>query len=52
MLTDLRSEPMVVKAVATLRSRGIKVAVLSNGWGSTPFDPYEPFQLASTTTQW
>ena len=46
MLADLRSEPLVVKAVATLRSRGIKTAVLSNGWGSTPFDPYEPFQLS------
>ncbi|MGH3942573.1 MAG: HAD family hydrolase [Pseudonocardiaceae bacterium] len=46
VLADLRSEPLVVNAVATLRSRGIKAAVLSNGWGSTPFDPYKPFQLS------
>ncbi|MGH3799819.1 MAG: HAD-IA family hydrolase [Pseudonocardiaceae bacterium] len=45
MLADLRSEPRVVTAVARLRSRGIKVAVLSNGWGSTPFDPYARFRL-------
>lgn len=45
MLADLRSEPLVVEAVAELQSRGIKVAVLSNSWGSTPFDPYARFQL-------
>ncbi|MGH4014400.1 MAG: HAD family hydrolase, partial [Pseudonocardiaceae bacterium] len=45
MTADLRSEPLVVEAVAALRSRGIKVAVLSNSWGSTPFDPYARFQL-------
>lgn len=45
MLADLRSEPLVVAAVAQLRSRGIKVAVLSNGWGSAPFDPYARFRL-------
>jgi putative hydrolase of the HAD superfamily len=25
---------------------GIKVAVLSNSWGSTPFDPYARFRLS------
>ncbi|MGH3907633.1 MAG: HAD family hydrolase [Pseudonocardiaceae bacterium] len=45
MAADLRSEPLVVEAVAELRSRGIKVAVLSNSWGSTPFDPYARFRL-------
>ncbi len=45
MLADLSSEPLVVEAVAQLRSRGVKVAVLSNGWGSTPFDPYARFRL-------
>lgn len=37
---------MVVKTVAELRSHGIKVAVLSNSWGSAPFDPYARFQLS------
>ncbi|MGQ0776928.1 MAG: HAD family hydrolase [Pseudonocardiales bacterium] len=45
MLVDLHSEPLVVQAVAELRSRGIKAAVLSNSWGSEPFDPYAPFRL-------
>jgi putative hydrolase of the HAD superfamily len=45
MIADLRSEPLVVEAVARLRSRGIKVGVLSNSWGSSPFDPYARFQL-------
>ena len=45
MLADLRWEPLVVQAVAELRARGIKVAVLSNSWGSTPFDPYARFHL-------
>jgi epoxide hydrolase-like predicted phosphatase len=46
MLTDLHPEPQVVDAVAKLRQRGIKVAVLSNSWGSAPFDPYARFQLS------
>lgn len=45
MLADLRSEPLVVEAVAKLRSCGIKVGVLSNSWGSAPFDPYARFRL-------
>lgn len=46
MAADLRWEPLVVEAVAELQSRGIKVAVLSNSWGSSPFDPYARFQLS------
>jgi putative hydrolase of the HAD superfamily len=46
MLADLRWEPLVVEAVAELRSRGVKVAVLSNSWGNTPFDPYARFRLS------
>lgn len=45
MIADLRLEPLVVDAVAELRARGIKIAVLSNSWGSAPFDPYARFQL-------
>ncbi|MGH3547516.1 MAG: HAD-IA family hydrolase [Pseudonocardiaceae bacterium] len=35
----------MVDAVAELRSRGIKVAVLSNSRGSAPFDPDARFHL-------
>jgi len=45
MLADLRSEPVVFDAVQRLRSRGVKVCVLSNSWGTSPFDPYGPFDL-------
>jgi epoxide hydrolase-like predicted phosphatase len=45
MAADLRLEPRVTEAVERLRLRGVKTAVLSNSWGSHPFDPYEPFNL-------
>jgi putative hydrolase of the HAD superfamily len=45
MVADLHPEPLVTAAVAELRAQGVKVAVLSNSWGSTPFDPYARFQL-------
>lgn len=45
MLADLRGEPIVTDAVQKLRAAGIRVCVLSNSWGTSPFDPYEPFQL-------
>lgn len=52
IFADLRFEPLVVDTVAQLRSCGIKVAVLSNSWGSTPFDPYARSSLATGTTRW
>lgn len=45
IVADLRFEPLVVDTVAQLRSCGIKIAVLSNSWGSAPFDPYARFHL-------
>lgn len=45
MAADLRLEPIVASAAANLRRQGIRVGVLSNSWGSTPFDPYAPFAL-------
>jgi putative hydrolase of the HAD superfamily len=45
MVADLRLEPEVNDEIERLRRRGVKVAVLSNSWGSHPFDPYEPFNL-------
>lgn len=45
MASDLRLEPIVASAAARLRKQGIRVAVLSNSWGSSPFDPYASFQL-------
>jgi epoxide hydrolase-like predicted phosphatase len=45
MVADLDLEPDVTRAVDELRQRGVRVAVLSNSWGSHPFDPYRPFNL-------
>ncbi len=50
MLADLRWEPLVVEAVAQLRSRGIKVAVLSNGWGAHRSIPTRASGSATVTT--
>jgi putative hydrolase of the HAD superfamily len=46
MVADLHLEPAVTSAVDGLRRRGVRVAVLSNSWGSHPFDPYRPFNLS------
>lgn len=48
MTADLRREPLVATAAARLRQHGVRVAVLSNSWGSSPFDPYAPFRLHDT----
>lgn len=45
MLADLRGESVVTEAVQSLRSTGVRVCILSNSWGTSPFDPYGPFQL-------
>lgn len=46
MVAELRLEPKVTNAVQQVRQQGVRVAVLSNSWGSHPFDPYRPFHLA------
>lgn len=45
ILADIRTEPIVTNAVQGLRSEGIRICVLTNSWGTDPFDPYEPFRL-------
>jgi putative hydrolase of the HAD superfamily len=45
ILADLRGEPIVTAAVQRLRARGIRVCVLTNSWGTEPFDPYAPYRL-------
>ena len=42
---DLKPEEPMLQACEKLRRHGIKVGVLSNSWGSKPFDPYEPWRL-------
>jgi putative hydrolase of the HAD superfamily len=45
MAADLSPDEDMLSAVAALRARGIKVAILSNSWGSDYFDPYAPWRL-------
>lgn len=42
---DLRPQPEVLDAVARVRAQGRRVGVLSNSWGSSPYDAYAPWHL-------
>ncbi|MFE5567053.1 HAD family hydrolase [Amycolatopsis japonica] len=44
-LADLRPRTEVYDLVYRARAAGIKVAVLSNSWGTGAFDPYAGYQL-------
>jgi putative hydrolase of the HAD superfamily len=45
IMADLQPNKPLLQACKELRRHGIKVGVLSNSWGSEPFDPYEPWRL-------
>jgi putative hydrolase of the HAD superfamily len=45
LLADLRPNQEIIDAVAQLRVRGVRVGVISNSWGTEPYDPYQPFDL-------
>jgi putative hydrolase of the HAD superfamily len=45
LLADLRPEPLIVEAVAMARRAGIRVGVITNSWGTDPYDPYGAYQL-------
>ncbi len=47
MAGDLRPDQLMLDAVARLRASGVRVAILSNSWGSDSFDPYAPWALSS-----
>jgi putative hydrolase of the HAD superfamily len=47
LLADLRPEPRMLAVVASARQAGVRVAVISNSWGSEPYDPYAGWRLAS-----
>lgn len=41
----LAPDTAMISAAAGLRQRGIRCAVLSNSWGTDPYDPYAAWQL-------
>jgi putative hydrolase of the HAD superfamily len=45
LLADLRPEPLMAEAVARARTAGIRVGVITNSWGTVPYDPYAAYQL-------
>ena len=45
LLADLRPEPLIAEAVARARTAGIRVGVITNSWGTAPYDPYAAYQL-------
>ena len=45
LLADLRPEPLMAEAVARTRTAGIRVGVITNSWGTAPYDPYATYQL-------
>jgi epoxide hydrolase-like predicted phosphatase len=45
LLADLRPEPLIAEAVAKVRTAGIRVGVITNSWGTAPYDPYAAHQL-------
>jgi putative hydrolase of the HAD superfamily len=45
LLADLRPEPLMEDAVARARTAGVPVGVITNSWGTAPYDPYAAYQL-------
>ena len=45
IMADLQPNKPMLQACERLRGHGINVGVLSNSWGTEPFDPYEPWRL-------
>jgi putative hydrolase of the HAD superfamily len=45
LLADLRPEPLMAEAVERTRTVGIPVGVITNSWGTAPYDPYTAYQL-------
>jgi len=45
LLADLRPEPVMAEVVARARTARIRVGVITNSWGTAPYDPYAVYQL-------
>jgi putative hydrolase of the HAD superfamily len=45
LLGDLRPDPLMTHAVASARAGGIRVGVITNSWGTAPYDPYATYKL-------
>jgi putative hydrolase of the HAD superfamily len=45
MLAGLRPDQRIARAAARARAAGIRVAVITNSWGTEPYDPYAGYHL-------
>lgn len=45
IMAGLQPDNPMLQACGSLRQQGIRLGVLSNSWGTEPFDPYEPWHL-------
>lgn len=45
MAADLRPDEDMLALGDELRAAGVKIGILSNSWGSEPFDPYRSWEL-------
>jgi putative hydrolase of the HAD superfamily len=45
LLAGLRPEPLMADAITRARKAGIRVGVITNSWGTAPYDPYAAHQL-------
>ena len=45
MLAGLRPDQRIIRAAARARAAGIRVGVITNSWGTEPFDPYAGYHL-------
>ncbi len=45
LLAGLQPDEGIIKAAARARASGVRVGVLSNSWGTEPFDPYAGYHL-------
>jgi putative hydrolase of the HAD superfamily len=45
MLAGLQPDQRIVQAAARARAAGIRVGVITNSWGTEPFDPYAGYHL-------
>jgi len=46
LLADLRPDAAMLKKMAEVRAAGILIGIISNSWGTEPYDPYAPWHLS------
>jgi putative hydrolase of the HAD superfamily len=46
LLAGLRPNRQMIDAAARARQAGVRVGVITNSWGTDPYDPYQNYQLA------